>query len=436
MKLSANLGVLCVRINHKGHKVLSKNSMMQYTISSTKKKLTGTITLPTSKSISNRVLIINALAYSPYDIVNLSDSDDTKVMEQVLNSNTNQFDIGHAGTAMRFLTAFLSKVVGEWEITGSERMQQRPIKILVDALNSLGAQISYLKNEGYPPLKIMGSNLTGGVLELDGSISSQYISALLMIAPTVQGGLTLVLKNKITSASYIDLTLKLMAKFGINYNWDGNKIELSQQAYKPIPFTVEADWSGASYWYQLAVLAEEADVILKGLELDSLQGDCAQAKWFEDFGIKSTQEGDGVRLTKNDIQLPSKYIQNFVENPDIAQTFAVMCVCKRIPFHFSGLETLKIKETDRINALIVELGKLGANLYEPNHGELAWEGELDDSKFNSTVVIDTYHDHRMALAFAPVALVNGNIQINDPMVITKSYPGYWDDLKAVGFEVN
>lgn len=409
---------------------------MQYTISSSIKKIQGEITLPTSKSISNRVLIINALAYSPFPIGNLSDSDDTKVMEQVLNSNTNKFDIGHAGTAMRFLTAFLSKIVGEWEITGSERMQQRPIKILVDALNSIGARISYLKNEGYPPLKIVGSNLQGGALELDGSISSQYISALLMIAPTIQEGLTLILKNKITSASYIDLTLKLMAKFGIKYKWEGNTINIAQQAYQPIPFTVEADWSGASYWYQLAVLANEANIVLKGLQLDSLQGDCAQAKWFDDFGIASKQEGDGVRLTKKDFQFPKKYVKNFVENPDIAQTFAVMCVCKRIPFHFSGLETLKIKETDRIRALMVELEKLGANLYEPKHGELAWDGELDETKFNSTVTIDTYHDHRMALAFAPVALSNGNIQINDPMVVTKSYPGYWDDLKAVGFQIS
>ncbi|MFA9388421.1 MAG: 3-phosphoshikimate 1-carboxyvinyltransferase [Prolixibacteraceae bacterium] len=409
---------------------------MLYTISSSIKKLEGQITLPTSKSISNRVLIINALAYSPYPIENLSDSDDTRVMEQVLNSNTNQFDIGHAGTAMRFLTAFLSKIVGEWEITGSERMQQRPIKILVDALNRLGARILYAKEEGYPPLKIIGSNLQGGTLELDGSISSQYISALLMIAPGIQDGLTLVLKNKITSASYIELTLKLMAKFGIQYKWEGDKITIVQQAYRPIPFTVEADWSGASYWYQLAVLSQETNLMLKGLQLDSLQGDCAQALWFADFGIESKQESDGVRLIKTAAQLPSKFVQNFVENPDIAQTFAVMCVCKRIPFHFSGLETLKIKETDRINALMVELGKLGADLYEPKHGELAWDGELNETKFNSTVTIDTYHDHRMALAFAPVAIVNGNIQINDPMVITKSYPGYWDDLKTVGFEVS
>lgn len=408
---------------------------MHYTITSAQKKLEGRIILPASKSISNRALIINALAYSPFDIENLSDSDDTRVMVDVLNSNINRFDIGHAGTAMRFLTAFLAKIVGEWEITGSERMQQRPIKILVDALNQLGARVEYVNNEGYPPLRIFGSNLKGGKLELDGSISSQYISALLMIAPTIEGGLELSLVNKITSASYIDLTLKLMARFGIEYQWNENVIIIPEQPYRAIPFTVEADWSGASYWYQIAVLADEANLLLEGLELDSLQGDCTQAKWFEDFGIESVQEEHGVRILKTGKELPARYIQNFVENPDIAQTFAVMCVCRRIPFLFSGLETLKIKETDRIHALITELGKLGANLYEPQHGQLAWDGKLNETQFNTLVSIDTYHDHRMALAFAPVALTNGAIQINDPMVITKSYPGYWDDLQKIGLKV-
>jgi len=408
---------------------------MQNTIKATTKSLKGEITLPTSKSISNRVLIINALAYSPFPVQNLSDSDDTLVMEQVLNSNSDKFDIGHAGTAMRFLTAFLSKIVGKWEITGSERMQQRPIKILVDALNQLGAKIEYINNSGYPPLRIWGSNLKGGKLELDGSISSQYISALLMIAPTLEGGLELTLTKRITSASYIDLTLSLMAQYGIEYKWEDNVITIKEQNYQPIPYVVEADWSGASYWYQMAVLASEADILLKGLKLDSLQGDCTQAKWFESFGIVSTQEENGVRLSKKEVRLPENYVQNFVENPDIAQTFAVMCVCKGIPFHFSGLETLKIKETDRINALITELGKLGAELYEPQPGELAWNGNIDEVQFYSDVEIDTYRDHRMALAFAPVALVNGSIAINDPKVITKSYPGYWNDLKKLGLKV-
>jgi 3-phosphoshikimate 1-carboxyvinyltransferase len=408
---------------------------MQYTIKPTTKSLKGEIALPASKSISNRALIINALAYSPLPVQNLSNSDDTRVMQKVLTSNTNKFDIGHAGTAMRFLTAFLAKIVGKWEITGSERMQQRPIKILVDALNKLGAKIEYINKEGYPPLRIWGSNLKGGKLELDGSVSSQYITALLMIAPTLEGGLELTLKNRITSASYIDLTLNLMARFGISFKWTGNVITIEEQQYKPIPYTVEADWSGASYWYELAVLANETNILLKGLELDSLQGDCVQAKWSESFGIVSTQEENGVRLTKKEVRLPEKYVQDFIENPDIAQTFAVMCVCKGIPFHFTGLETLKIKETDRIAALIDELEKLGANLYEPQPGELAWDGRLDETLFSNPEPINTYHDHRMAMAFAPAAMATGHIEINDPRVVTKSYPGFWDDLKKAGFDV-
>jgi 3-phosphoshikimate 1-carboxyvinyltransferase len=409
---------------------------MNYTISKSDRILKGEITLPASKSISNRVLIINALSYSPYNIGNLSDSDDTKAMEEVLNASTNNFDIGHAGTAMRFLTAFLSKIVGEWTITGSERMQQRPIKILVDALNHLGAKIEYLEKEGFPPLKIFGTSLKGGVIELDGSVSSQYISALLMIAPNVQNGLTIRLKNKITSRPYIDLTLKLMKKFGIRSFWKGNEIRIDEQNYHPIEFTVESDWSGASYWYQMAAISEECDVVLHGLKLKSLQGDCVQSEWFEKhFGVVSKQQGNSVRLTKSGLSETKKLDINFIENPDIAQTFAVLCVCKGIPFHFSGLHTLKIKETDRIAALQNELAKLGASLTEPSHGELAWDGTIDENIKTDIPVIKTYHDHRMALAFAPAAMVIPEIKIEDPNVVTKSYPGFYPDLQKVGFSI-
>lgn len=409
---------------------------MHLTISKTDKCLKGEIKLPSSKSISNRILIINALSYSPYEIGNLSDSDDTKVLDAVLNSNTNIFDIGHAGTAMRFLTAFLSKVMGEWILTGSERMKQRPIGILVDALRKLGALIEYTENEGFPPLKITGTALKGGTLELDGSISSQYISALLMIAPAVQGGLRLKLLNQITSRPYIDLTLNLMELFGIRYSWEGKEIVVEEQNYKPIPYSVEADWSGASYWYALAALSEECDLLLERLQLESLQGDSALAEWFRDyFGIQSVQESNGVRLNKNERPIPNKLILDFIENPDIAQTFAVLCVCKGLPFHFKGLHTLKIKETDRISALKDELSKMGAILTEPQPGELAWDGQINPSKREQIPSIKTYHDHRMALAFAPAALVLPSIRIEDPMVITKSYPSFYDDLKKVGLNL-
>jgi 3-phosphoshikimate 1-carboxyvinyltransferase len=357
-------------------------------------------------------------------------------MDQVLNSGTNNFDIGHAGTAMRFLTAFLSKIVGEWTLTGSERMKQRPIRILVDALNRIGAKIEYIEKDGFPPLKIFGTALKSGVIELDGSVSSQYISALLMIAPTVQNGLTLRLKNKITSRPYIDLTLKLMKKFGIRYLWKGNEIRIDEQSYHPLEFTVESDWSGASYWYQMAAISEDCDVLLEGLVLKSLQGDCVQSEWFEKyFGVVSKQQGNSVRITKKELPEIKKLVINFIENPDIAQTFAVLCVCKGLPFHFSGLHTLKIKETDRIAALQNELAKLGAVLTEPSHGELAWNGTTNEDIKDDIPVIKTYHDHRMALAFAPAAMVIPEIKIDDPEVVTKSYPGFYSDLQKVGFSI-
>ncbi|WP_423130465.1 3-phosphoshikimate 1-carboxyvinyltransferase [Gaoshiqia sp. Z1-71] len=407
---------------------------MRYILSKPDKTIRGVVNLPSSKSIANRALIMNALSYSPYEIQNLHNSDDTIVMQQVLNSNTNSFDIGHAGTAMRFLTAFLSQIVGEWTITGSERMKQRPIKLLVDALTELGAKIEYLGNEGYPPLRITGCRLKGKVLELDGSVSSQYISALLMIAPTIQGGLTLRLKNKITSRPYITLTLDLMKQFGIQSVWKGNEIRINEQTYRPIPFTVEADWTAASYWYQLLALADEGQVELRNLQLNSLQGDSSMSSWFEPFGVESQDTGAGVILKKTALIQPKHLGLNFSENPDVAQTMAVLCVLKQIPFHFTGLETLKIKETDRISALQNELARLGAEVKEPRHGELSWEGTFPFRK-EETPLIFTYHDHRMALAFAPAAMF-GKIEIDDPMVITKSYPTYYDDLKQVGFEIS
>ena len=408
---------------------------MIYQVKTDRKEIKGTINLPASKSISNRALIINALSYSPYPIRNLSDSDDTKVLQSALFSNSNKFDIGHAGTAMRFLTAFLAKIVGEWEITGSERMQQRPIAILVDALTQLGAQIKYLGNEGCPPLKILGSHLKGQTIELDGSVSSQYISALLLIAPTVENGLTLKLKGNITSRSYIKLTLELMAKFGIQYRWDDNEIFVPEQKYFALDFTCEADWSGASYWYQIMALVDNGEVLLENLLLDSLQGDAHIAGWFEQFGVTSTQKAEGVLLAKTKNRQPEKLVLDFIENPDVAQTMACLCVAKNIPFHFSGLKTLKIKETDRIAALQNELAKFGIPITEPEHGELAWDGSVDMEQQEENPIIRTYHDHRMALAFAPMALAGYNMQIDDPMVVTKSYPGFWEDLKQVGFSI-
>lgn len=393
--------------------------------------LKASVQLPASKSISNRALILNALSYSPYEIQNLSDCDDTEVMVKALNSNARDFDIKAAGTAMRFLTAFLSKVVGEWTITGTERMKNRPIKILVDALNALGGKVEYMDREGYPPLRIFGSALQGGEISLSGGVSSQYISALLMIAPLMENGLTLFLEGNIISKPYIHLTLQLMELFGVKAEWNGQVIKVQPQEYNPIRFTVESDWSAASYWYSMMALSKNAEIELSGLFKNSLQGDAAGAKLFAQLGVGTTFTDRGVVLKRTG-NLAKKLVYNFVNEPDLAQTFVVACVFLNIPFRFTGLQSLKIKETDRIVALKTELRKLGYILTDSNDSILEWNGERCEPEDNP--VIATYEDHRMAMAFAPAALVRPEgIEIAHPEVITKSYPRYWDDLKAAGF---
>ncbi len=406
---------------------------MHYTISKSEKNIEGRILVPSSKSISNRVQIINALSYSFESIKNLSTCDDSKVMQEVLFSNTNTFDVGHAGTSMRFLTAYLSKILGEWTLTGSDRMKKRPISALVDALNSLGAQITYLEKEGYPPLKILGSNITGKEVELDASTSSQYISALLLIAPTLADGLRIKLKGQIVSRSYIELTLNIMAEFGIESEFKNNEIYLAKQNYKVIPYTVESDWSGASYWYAIMAFSPKGKLFLDGLKKNSYQGDSHLVELFEKLGVKTNFSKKGIYIEPNN-ETCKKLIFDFIDMPDLAQTFAVVSALKNIPFHFKGLETLKIKETNRISALINELGKLGYVLYEPNEGELAWDGQMKEVSENIT--IETYHDHRMAMAFAPIAMLRSEIEISDPMVVNKSYPNFWEQLKEMGFTIS
>lgn len=394
-----------------------------------KQKVEAEITLPASKSISNRALIINALAYSPYEIENLSDCDDTNVMIKALDSNYTTFDIGAAGTAMRFLTAFLSKTVGEWVITGSKRMKERPIKLLVDALNSLGARIKYLENEGFPPLQIYGSALTGGEIRLNGGVSSQYISALMMIAPYMQKGLKIILEGNVISVPYILMTLNMMRDFGVKASFDNNIIEIKPQSYQPVKYRVESDWSAASYWYEILAIAGEGRVFLKGLYQDSYQGDSKVAELFEKLGVQTEYQHDGVLLSTNN-QACSCFEYDFINQPDLAQTFAVTCCLKNIPFHFRGVQSLKIKETNRVAALITELNKFGYVLHEPADGELAWDGQTIPVNASVTPSIKTYDDHRMAMAFAPAAFIRP-IVIENPEVVSKSYPGFWIDLEKI-----
>lgn len=392
-----------------------------------------TIQLPASKSISNRALIINALARGTTPPCNLSDCDDTLVMIKALAENNETIDIMAAGTAMRFLTAYLSTVQGTHILTGTERMQQRPIQILVNALRELGAQIEYAGKEGFPPLRIHGTELKGNELTLKGNVSSQYISALLMIGPVLKNGLRLHLTGEIISLPYINLTLQLMKEFGAKAAWTSeNSIEVAPQPYTPVSFMVESDWSAASYWYQIAALSEQAEIELMGLFHNSYQGDSRGAEVFSRLGITTEFTHEGVLLKKSN-RLVEQLNEDFVDIPDLAQTFAVTCCLLGIPFRFTGLQSLKIKETDRIFALKTELRKLGYLLQDVQDSILIWDGERCQPE--AQPVIQTYEDHRMAMAFAPAALRFPEMRIAEPQVVTKSYPTYWENLQQAGFGI-
>ena len=393
------------------------------------KTINAEINLPASKSISNRALILNALSENSCEIQNLSDSDDTRVLQCALKSNDTHFDISASGTAMRFLTAFFAKKFGEQliTITGSERMKQRPIKILVDALNYLGAKIEYLEKDGFPPLQIFGRALAGGEIRLNSGVSSQYISALMMIAPCMERGLRITLEGEIISKPYIRMTLEMMREFGVNADFSGNVIEIKPQKYRAVPFAVEADWTSASYWYELLAIAGTGKIFLRGLRKNSYQGDSKTTKLFENLGVKTEFRENGVLLTANGKRC-REMRYNFVNEPDLAQTFAVTCCVKNIPFEFSGLQSLKIKETDRIAALIAELKKLGYVLHEFPENTLIWNGERCEAQENPSIA--TYDDHRMAMAFSPIALTQ-SIEIQHPEVVSKSYPNFWEDLDLI-----
>lgn len=386
------------------------------------------VNLPSSKSISNRLLLLNVLSGSDVLPENVSESDDTKVMQQALAGNLQHVDVGAAGTSMRFLTAYLALTDGEHTITGSQRMKQRPISLLVDALRSLGADITYLENEGFPPLKINGGSLSSGTVMLDGSVSSQYISALLMIAPRIEGGLRMNLLGRVNSKPYIAMTLSLMARFGARYEWIDNDINVHGGGYQYTPQRVESDWSAASYWYAMAALTPGVCYVLKGLDKDSLQGDSAVVDIAAALGVNTTFTDEGI-VIRATADVPASFEYDFRQQPDLAQTFVVLCCLLGVNFSFTGLESLKIKETDRITALIVELRKLGYQLQTNDKDMIAWDGARCEGDENP--VISTYKDHRMAMAFAPAALVLDSILIDDPMVVTKSYPRYWDDLSML-----
>ncbi|MCB0638189.1 MAG: 3-phosphoshikimate 1-carboxyvinyltransferase, partial [Lewinella sp.] len=416
--------------------------MDQLLLTATTRDLRGHIALAGSKSISNRALIIRALCGEDFPIHRLANAQDTVTLQALLNTDETVRDAGAAGTTFRFLTAYLSTQPGEQILTGTERMKQRPIGVLVDALRQLGARIDYLEKEGYPPLRIGPGDGFGSTakLSIPANTSSQYITALLMLAPTLPQGLELTLDGQIVSRPYIEMTLRLMGYFGVENHWEGQVISVPPQAYRGRAFTVEADWSAASYYYSLAALSDSCDLQLDGLFADSLQGDAVLQDMYSAFGVKTTFNETGLRLTKaTGAEAAPIFEYDFLSCPDTAQTLAVTCAGLGVQGLYTGLETLRIKETDRIAALKTELAKVNVFLSKlpprmaPKSGKeyFLQEGQAE---WTEAPVFATYEDHRMAMAFAPLALL-GDIRVAEPLVVRKSYPDFWKDLERIGLRV-
>ncbi len=390
------------------------------------KSLNGTIQITGSKSESNRLLILQQF-FPNLAIENLGNSDDAQLMQKALASNEIEVDIYHAGTAMRFLTAYFSVAEGrETILTGSKRMKERPIKILVDALKSLGANIEYVENDGYPPIKIIGQKLTKHKVKIDGGVSSQYISALLLIAPSLESGLEIEFEGKITSVPYIKMTIGLLSALGIECSWDDTTVFVKpKKSINNTIAVVESDWSSASYYYSLAALSNDANITLSSYKKNSLQGDSALAEIYKQFGIETTFGENSINIKKTSSS-KSHVEFDLVSSPDIAQTIAVTCFGLGVSCDLTGLHTLKIKETDRLVALKTEIEKLGGEVVITDKS-LHLKAS---TKINKDILISTYHDHRMAMAFAPL-LLKTNLEIEDADVVSKSYPDFWKDIETI-----
>jgi 3-phosphoshikimate 1-carboxyvinyltransferase len=401
----------------------------------TNKEINGEINLPSSKSISNRLLILNEVLDKPLQLHNLSEAEDTDVLQkclQKIKSNTTAIiDVGPAGTNFRFLTALLSVTEGRWMLTGSERIRKRPISELVNALQTLGADISYTEQENYAPLLIKGKKLTGGEVSMNASISSQFMSALLMVAPSMEKGITLHLQGNVVSLPYLEMTIQFMRTMGLEIEYSNSQIRLHPQNHKIIPqvFTVESDWSAASYWYAFIALSHSGRLKLNGLQKNSLQGDSVLEKLFSDFGVKTIFENETVVLEKQKTNLPTYFEFDFTDYPDIAQTMMVVCYALNIEARFTGLSTLKGKETNRLLAMQNEFRKLQVETeITPDTFFLP---KTNANYFPEQVIFDTYHDHRMAMCFAPLSMLLPKICFHDSEVVKKSYPHFWEDIKRV-----
>lgn len=395
------------------------------------KECRGKLNITGSKSETNRLLLLQAFIPG-FKIKNKSNSEDSKLMSAALRSKDEIINVNHAGTAMRFLTAYFSQIVGrEVLITGSKRMQERPIKILVDALNSIGADIRYDKKNGYPPLRIKGKKLEGGLITLPANISSQFISALIMLGPFVEKGIELKLTGEITSKPYIKMTLFLLKRFGIQTKFEGQTIKVEfNNSPKKIDQIVESDWSSASYIFSIVALSKESEILLKTFKPKSLQGDSVILKIYKKLGVSSFFNGNDLLLKKENCKLPKKIYYDLSNSPDIAQTITVTCFGLGIECELVGLHTLKLKETDRLFALYTELKKLGANIIVTNNSLYL----SSNRSFINNCSISTYDDHRMAMSFAPLSL-KVPLSIQDPSVVSKSYPDFWNDLIQLNFDV-
>lgn len=412
---------------------------MSYIIKKTDKVLKGDIFLPASKSESNRLLVIDALLGSEDLLIqNLSDSNDTKVLKKALESlirlrGTNisvTLDMEDSGTAMRFITAYASAINVKSLITGSERMKERPLSILVNTLKEIGAHIKYIDNQGFPPILIEGKRIKGGVIDIDATISSQYISALMLMAPKMTNGIIMYLKGDIASYPYINMTAKVMEHFGIEILMHENAIAIKKQQYSSRKeYVVESDWSAASYWYEMAAFSDDVDVFLHGLNKESIQGDAIIAEIYEQFGVHSEFLENGVRLTKTNNHC-KHFNQDFLNYPDMVQTLACTTAGLNLSGEFHGLHNLRYKETDRIHALHTELKDMGISLDSSEDKIL-----MEKSKLYTKRPVRTFADHRMAMSFAPLAIPLGEITIESPNVVSKSYPGFWEDLKKTGFSI-
>ena len=405
---------------------------MFFSLKNSTKNSFGILRIYGSKSESNRLLILQTL-FPGIEIKNISDSEDTKILFNALSSESNKIDVNHAGTAMRFLTALFSSIPGRSIIlTGSNRMQQRPIKILVDALNSLGANINYVNKNGFPPIKIIGRELRDRKVFLEADVSSQYISALMLIAPSLKNGLEINLKKKIVSKPYVEMTKDLLNYFGVKVLQTKNKIEIRPLATIENKIRqVESDWSSASYYFSIVSLSEEAKISLKRFKPKSLQGDSILVSIYKKLGVETAFIKDEMIISKvQDFVLPKSISLNLNNSPDIAQTIAVSCFGLGVNCELSGLKTLKIKETDRLIALKNELEKLGADV-NVTKDSISVNSQ---NSIKKDIIINTYNDHRMAMAFAPLGLKT-RITIKNPMVVGKSYPLFWDHLHQIGFKI-